>query len=94
MERDVMEAQPAIKRSMLKELIALLVFVFIAGSAALPLLCPGGEKIGALKATLVFLAFCRLAWHTYKRTFRFRDYFIYFALVIGFCLWADANTCK
>ena len=89
-----MEAQPAIKRSMLKELIALLVFVFIAGSAALPLLCPGGEKIGALKAALVFLVFCRLAWHTYKRTFRFRDYFIYCALVIGFCFWADANTCR
>ena len=89
-----MQAQPAIKRSLLKQLIALLVFVFIAGSAAMPLLCPGGEKIGALKAALVFLVFCRLAWHTYKRTFRFTDYYVYFGLVIGFCIWADLHTCQ
>ena len=90
----IMQTQPVTKRRLLKELVALLLFVFVGGSLALPLLCPGGEAVGSCKAAFVFLVFCRLAWQIYKRTFRFRDYFIYFALVIGLCIWADSYTCR
>jgi hypothetical protein len=86
-----MQAQPVIKRGLLKQLIALLVFLFVCGSAALPLLCVGGDVLGRIKTAFVFLVFCRLAWQIYKRTFRFRDYFIYFAVVIGFCIWIDSK---
>jgi hypothetical protein len=89
-----MQAQPLTKRRLLKELVALLLFLFVGGSVALPLLCPGGEEVGRCKTALVFLVFCWLAWKIYKRTFLFRDYFIYFALVIGFCIWADLHTCN
>jgi len=85
-----MQAQPVIKRSLLKPLIALLVFVFVCGSLSLPLLCIGGEISGRSKITLMLLVFCRMAWQIYKGAFRFRDYFIYFAVVVAFCLWLDS----
>ena len=84
-----MEAQPVIKRGRLKELIALLLFLFIGGMASAPCLCIEGAIAGRYKMILFLLAFSRLAWSIYRRTFRWRDYFIYFAVVIGFCLWAD-----
>lgn len=86
-----MQAHPAIKQGLLKQLIALLVFLFVGGILALPLLCPGGDFAGRYKMAFVFLVFCRLAWQIYKGTFRFKDYFIYFGLVIGFCLWIDSH---
>lgn len=86
-----MQAQPVIKRVLLKQLIALLVFLLVCGSAALPLLCAGGDVLGRIKTSLVFLVFCRLAWQIYKGTFRFTDYFIYFALILGFCIWLDSH---
>jgi hypothetical protein len=85
-----MQAQPAITRSLLKPLIALLVFLFVCGSLSLPLLCVGGEVSGRSKTALVFLVFCRLAWQIYRGSFRFRDYFIYFAVVVAFCFWLDS----
>jgi hypothetical protein len=60
----------------------------------MPLLCEGGERASLCKTALVLLVFCRLAWQSYKRTFRFKAYFIYFALVIGFNIWADSHTCN
>jgi len=85
-----MQAQPVIKRSLLKPMIALLVFLFVCGSLSLPLLCVGGEVSSRSKTALVVLVFCRFAWQIYKGTFRFRDYFIYFAATIAFCIWLDS----
>ena len=86
-----MHGQSTIKPGVLKELIALLVFLFVGGTLAFPLLCPGGDVVGRHKVAFVFAAFCRLAWQVYKRTFRFGDYFVYFALVVGFCVWLDSQ---
>ena len=86
-----MEAEPVIKRSRLKELIALFVFLIVCSFLAMPLLTLGGEDSSRGKAILVFLVFCRLAWQIYKRTFRFRDFFVYFAVVIAFCIWMDSH---
>ena len=85
-----MEAHPVIKRSLLKPLVALLIFVFVCGSLALPLLCIGGDISARSKIALVLLVFCRLAWQIYKGTFRFQDFCIYFAVVVAFCLWLDS----
>jgi len=84
-----MQAQPVIKRSRLKRWIALFLFLIVGGIFTLPCLCPGGESASNYKMAFLFLALCRLAWQVYKHTFRWRDYFIYFALVIGFCIWVD-----
>jgi hypothetical protein len=85
-----MQAQPAIKKSLLKQLIALLAFAFIGGMFAWPIFSTNGEISARSKLTLFFLVFGRLAWQTYNRSFRFRDYFIYFAVFIGFCIWLDS----
>jgi len=85
-----METQPVIKRGRLKELIALLLFLLIGGMASLPCLCIEGAIAGRYKMILFLLVFCRLTWCIYKRTFRFKDYFIYFAIVIGFCFWVES----
>jgi hypothetical protein len=84
-----METQPAIKPSLLKQLIALLLFVVIGGMFTIPIFSTNGEIAARSKRAFFFLVFCRLAWQIHKRTFRFRD-FIYFALVISFCLWLDS----
>jgi hypothetical protein len=89
-----MQEQPAIKRSRLKELIALLVFLFIGGMFAMPVFSTNGEISGRSKMAFLLLAFCRLAWQIYKGKFRFRDYFVYFGLVIGFCIWLDSYIWK
>jgi hypothetical protein len=85
-----MEAQAVTKRSLLMQLIALFLFLIICGFfSMLTLLTIGGEYSSNCKMALVVLVFCRLAWQIYKHTFRFRDYFIYFAIVIVFCFLAD-----
>jgi len=86
-----MQAQLAIKQSRLKQMLALLVFGIVGGMASMPCLCIEGEIAGRYKTILFLLVFSRLAWCIYRRTFRFRDYFIYFAVVIGFCIWADLH---
>ena len=85
-----METQPAIKRSLLKELIALLLFVLIGGMFTIPILTYNGEVAARSKTAFFVLIFCRLAWQIHKRAFRFRDYLIYFVLLIGFSLWLDS----
>ena len=86
-----MEAQRSSKRGLLKELCALLLFVVVAGSAAMPCLCVTGAIAGRYKMALFFLVSLRLGWSIYRRTFRFRDYWIYFAIVMAFCIWTDLN---
>jgi len=86
-----MEARPAGKRSLLKELGALLLFVVVAGMAATPCLCVTGAIAGRYKLALFFLVSLRLGWSIYKRTFHFRDYWIYFAIVMAFCICVDFN---
>jgi hypothetical protein len=84
-----MQAQPAIKRSLLLQLIALFMFLLICGLLALPVLMIGGDTCGEYKIIFVLLVFFRLAWQIYRHTFRFRDFFVYFAITIAFCFWAD-----
>ena len=84
------EAQP-LSRSRLKELGALFTFVVIGGMAAMPCLCVDGAIAARFKLAVFLLVTLRLGWNIYRRTFRFRDYWIYFAIFITFCLWVDAN---
>jgi hypothetical protein len=84
-----MQEQRVGKRSLLMQLISLFLFLVICGMLALPVLMVGGDACGTYKLTLVLLIFCRLAWQIYRRTFRYRDYFIYFAVTVAFCFWAD-----
>ncbi len=86
-----MQAPTVNKKSLLKELGALLLFVVVAGMAATPCLCVTGAIAGRYKMILFFLVSLRLAWSIYRRTFRFRDYWIYFAIVMAFCIWTDFN---
>jgi hypothetical protein len=69
-----------------------LLFVVVGGMLAMPCLCIGGAIAGRYKRVLFLFVLSRLAWCVYRRTFRFRDYFVYFALVIGFCAWADSHV--
>ena len=85
-----MQAQSAIKLSLLKQLLALLAFAVIGGMFAMPCLCIEGAIAGRYKTILFSLVCFKLAWSIYRRTFRLRDYFGYFAIVVGFCLWADS----
>jgi hypothetical protein len=86
-----MQEQSVAKRSLPVQLIALFIFLLIGGifSWFMVLAEDGGEASGGFKSLVVILVFCRLAWQVYRRTFRFRDYFIYFAVVIGFCFLID-----
>jgi hypothetical protein len=86
----MMTAEPMVKRRRLKELVALLVFLIVGLVTSAPCLCDGGEQAALAKVTLFLLAFGRLAWQTYRGTFRFRDYFFYFVVVIAFNIWADS----
>lgn len=86
-----MQPQPAIKRPVLKKLLALLLFLVIGVSLAFPVLCPGGDVAARYKAAMVLAAFSRLAWQLYKNTFRFRDYVIYRVIMAGLCLWTDLS---
>ncbi len=84
-----MNEQRVGKRSLLIQLVALFLYLFICGLLAMPVLMIGGDDCSTYKLTVVLLIFCRLAWRIYKHTFRFRDYFIYFAVTGAFCFWAD-----
>src|SRR5688572_25464650 len=86
-----MEARTVSKHALLKEMGALLLFVIVAGMAAMPCLCVTGAMAGRYKMALFLLVSLRLAWSIYRRTFRFRDYWIYFAIVMTFCIWTDFN---
>lgn len=86
-----MEAQTVSKHGLLKELGALLLFVVVAGMAAMPCLCVTGAIAGRYKLALFFLVSLRLGWSIYRRSFRFRDYWIYFAIVMAFCIWTDLH---
>jgi hypothetical protein len=81
---------PPTKRTLLKQLGALLLFVVIGGALAMPCLCIEGAISGRYKTILFLLVALRLGWSIYRRTFRFRDYFVYFAVVVAFCLWTDS----
>ena len=85
------EAQPFVKRTLLKELGALLLFVVVAGMAAMPCFCITGVIAGRYKLALFFLVTLRLGWSIYGRAFRFRDYWIYFAIVMAFCIWTASS---
>lgn len=85
------ESKMAGKGALLKQLCALIVFVVVAGMAAMPCLCVTGAIAGRYKMALFFLVSLRLVWGVYRRTFRFREYWIYFAIVLAFCIWVDFN---
>jgi hypothetical protein len=85
-----MQASPATKPRLLKQLIALLVFALVCGMLAVPVFSTNGYYSGRSKMALFVLVFGRLTWQIYRGTFRFRDYYIWFALVIAFCLWLDS----
>jgi hypothetical protein len=85
----LLEAQQAIKQGRAMQVIALFLFLLICGMYALRVLTVGGDVCGTYKLVFVLLIFGRLAWLIYKRTFRFRDYFIYFAVAVAFCFLAD-----
>lgn len=57
---------------------------------AMPCLSYNGAIAGRSKILLFILVFSRLAWQIYNGTFWFRDYFIYFAVVVIFCVWLDS----
>jgi hypothetical protein len=86
-----MQAQQVNKRSLLKELSVFLLFAVIAGMFAMPTLSVQGAIAGRYKTILFVLVCCRFAWCLYRRTFRYKDYLIYFAVVIGFCIWVDSK---
>jgi hypothetical protein len=84
------EGQPT-KRTLVKHLGALLLFVVVGGALAMPCLCIEGAITGRYKTILFLLVSARLGWSIYRRTFRFRDYFVYFAVFVVFCLWIDSR---
>ena len=85
-----MQAQAVTKERLLLQLAALVLLLLIGGFLSMLefAMYGGGASVG-IKRIVVILVFCRLAWQIYRRTFRFLDYFVYLAIVIGFCFWAD-----
>ena len=81
--------QPTVRRRRLTELVALLLFLLVGCAFAAPCLCVEGALRGRYATALLLLAFSRLAWQVHKRKFRFRDYFLYLAIVVAFCIWAE-----
>jgi hypothetical protein len=79
-------------REPLRQLLALLLFLIITIPVAMPCLCPEGAIRGRITSAFAFLVFCRLAWHVYKRTFKFKDYFAYLGIVMAFCVWAETKV--
>ena len=86
-----METQPVIKRSRLKQLLALFMFLIIGGLGTMPLLCIGGEVAARYKTLLFVFIFSRLSWCIYKRTFRYLDCFVYLVISVGFDMWIDSH---
>jgi len=81
--------QPTVRRRRLTELVALLLFLVVGFAFAAPCLCVEGAIRGRYATALLLMAFSRLAWQVHKRKFRFRDYFLYLAIVVAFCIWAE-----
>lgn len=52
-----MQAPSDVKRSLLRELIALLVYVLVAGLFIMPVLSPTGAKAGVYKVVFYFFGF-------------------------------------
>ena len=75
----------------LKQIVALFLFLVVGLVFASPCLCAEGETRGAFTMAILLLAFSRLAWSVHKRTFRYRDWFVYLAIVIMFSLWAESR---
>ena len=73
------------------EIVALLLFFVVGFLAASPSLSLQGVAAGNIKLALFLLVFLRLAWCIFRRTFRFVDYFVYFVVVIGFCIWVESH---
>jgi hypothetical protein len=73
----------------LKQVVALSLFLVIGLVFAAPCLCAEGAARRAFTMVLLVLALARLSWGVFKGTFRYRDYFVYLAIVIAFSLWAD-----
>ena len=87
-----METQAVTKQKLLMQLAALFLLLLIGGFLSILQLAEyGGRASVGFKQEVVLLVFCRLAWQIYRCTFRFLDYFIYLAIVIGFCVWADCE---
>ena len=84
------QAQPVASWTLLKELCALLLFAFLGSILVMPCLCREGAIAGQYKSIFFLLVLLRLSWSICRRTFRIEDYFTYFAILIAFCLWADA----
>ena len=84
-----MNTPPATKPSLLKEVGALLLFLVVVGFFSLPSLSPQGEIAGQYKGIFLLLVFIRLAWSVCRRRFCLHDYFIYFGVVISFCIAVD-----
>jgi hypothetical protein len=84
------ETQPTVRpRRRVAELVALLLFLVVGATLAAPTLSIEGAIRGRFTTVLVFLAFSRLAWNVHKRTFLFRDYFLYLAIIVAFCIWVE-----
>ncbi len=89
-----MEGKMVSKRRLLMQVIALFLFGIVCGEiSTAKVMTLGGGYSQICKMAFFFLVLCRLAWQIYKRTFRFRDYFIYFGLVVVFCIWLDSFLC-
>lgn len=71
----------------LLQIIAIVSFVLVGGVEALPCFCEGGEIASNAEFALLFYILFRLIWQAYRRTFSFRDYFIYCAIFAAFCFW-------
>lgn len=86
------KAHPTTRSKRVLEFVALCLFLAVGSAAAAPCLCIEGEIRGRYTMALLGLAFCRLVWSVYRGTFRYREYFLYLAVVIGFCVWADLQV--
>jgi len=84
-----MEAKPVIKRGRLTELFALFLFFIVGGLGSITVYGLGGDIAGIFKILIFLLVFCRLSWSIYRRTFRFVDYFVYFAICIAIDIWVE-----
>ena len=73
----------------LRQVVALGLFLVVGLVFAAPCLCAEGAARGAFTMLVLLLGFSRLAWSVYRRTFRYRDYFVYLIIVIVFSLWAE-----
>ena len=74
------------------QLLAMFLFCLVGGLLAAPVLSLNGSITGRFKSILFLSAGARLAWSVYMRTFSFKDYFIYFGSLVGFCIWADLHS--